>query len=112
MKLTVRAFRDGTLTSPQGTPADTEERREREAKRGERESSYRGLQGNHFWGRHIHILFFQRESKREQGRVVFILPLKGIVSQDKYFFESTKIKTVSFEIVLIVFSQFLREENS
>jgi hypothetical protein len=72
-KLTVQAFRDGTLTSPQGTPADTEEGREREAEGGERESSYRGLQGNHFWGRHIHIL-----SKRIQqgtGEVVFILPL-------------------------------------
>jgi hypothetical protein len=34
------------------------------------------------------------------------------VSKDKYFFESTKIKTVFFEIVLIVLSQVLPEENS
>jgi hypothetical protein len=103
-KLTVRAFRDGTLTSQQGTPADTEEG-EREGQRGERESSYRGLQGNHFWGRHIHILS-KSQQETGAGRLHTSSSFEGIVSQDKHFFESTKIKTVFFEIVLIDFTIF------
>ncbi len=73
VKLTVRAFRDGTLTSPQGTPADTEEKRERGREGREREQ-LQGASGKPFLGAAT-FTFFQIEYKREQGRVVFILPL-------------------------------------
>ncbi len=82
MKLTVRAFRDGTLTSPQGTPADTEEG---ERGRGGRESSYRGLQGNHFRGRHIHILAKRIQEGAGAGRLHTSSSFKGIASRDLFF---------------------------